>query len=671
MVVAIIIFYEFLGITFWAHPKPTKINWCIMKTHLLILFLALFLIPMTIADTSIIAPAVAKTENGFVGTTVDITVKASIGEGHVFMDTNPLTEMDMQSSTQIASKKAFEITEKNQNNYDIYYIVHSDALIIGGPSAGASLCVATIAELNNWKLNRSVMMTGSINPDGGIGKVGGILEKINASHSKNISCFLIPSGERYVELPYNNTNINNTNINNTVDALKYGKKLGITVIEVKSIDDALYYFTNHKINKTEYKDNPLIKLKYNNIMKKLSDNALNLSENKYNEIGHKLNLQNNNLNNSELQDLKNKLNSSKININKSKDLYLNKSYYSATSKAFGALIILEDIETILNYQNSTNKTEKEEYTKNYLSEVQKDIDYDISLANNKVITKNNIELIIASKSRIYESNKTMAKAWEEYNKGNLLNSLNYASYAKLRAKSGMWWISLEKSINMDETNIYDTPTSNILNQNKILNENDFKNLAVKYIDDSNNLVAHASTELPPEMLIDAQSNLIEAKNYYNNGEYLLSISKSIDAKVYSTTYFSYMGDVDYLRNISRNKINQVGARGVIPISALSYYEYSYSMDNRMSEVYYLKYSIYYAQLTNDIINVIDDSQILINPNYNQNNNDNNDNNNTTNILINILSNNKFKNPILFMVALILGLICGVFIGYFINIVNRQ
>ncbi|ABR56950.1 conserved hypothetical protein [Methanococcus aeolicus Nankai-3] len=631
-----------------------------MKNRLLILFLALFLtIPMNIADTSIIAPAVASSENGFVGTTVDITIKASNGEGHVFMDTNPLTEMDIQSSAQIASKKAFEITEKNQNNYNIYYIVHSDAPIIGGPSAGASLCVATIAELNGWKLNRSVMMTGSINPDGSIGKVGGILEKINASHSKNISCFLIPSGERFVELPYNN-NTNDTN--DTVDVIEYGKKLGITVIEVKSIDEALYHFTNYKINKTVYKENPLIKIKYNNIMKKLSDNALNLSENKYKELEYKLYLQNNNLNNSELQDLKNKLNSSKINIDKSKDLYLNKSYYSATSKAFGALIILENIETILTYHNSPNKTKKEEYTKNYLSEVQNNIDYDIKLVNNKAITKNNIEIIIASKSRLYESNKTMEKAWIEYNKGNLLKSLNYASYAKLRANSGMWWLSLEKDITTGET-IYNTPTNNILNQNKVLNENDFKGLAIRYMGDSNNLVVHASTELPPEMLIDAQSNLIEAKNYYDKGEYLLSISKSIVAMVSSTTYFNYMGDVDYLRNISYNKINQVGARGVIPISALSYYEYSSSMDDKMSEVYYLKYSIYYAQLTNDIINTVDNNQILINHNSKQNNGNNNSNNNT---IITIISNSKFKNPIIFMVALIMGLICGIFIGYYAN-----
>ena len=40
------------------------------------------------------------------------------------------------------------------------------------------------------------MMTGMINPDGTVGPVGGILEKIMGANSKGIKVFLIPSGSQ-------------------------------------------------------------------------------------------------------------------------------------------------------------------------------------------------------------------------------------------------------------------------------------------------------------------------------------------------------------------------------------------------------------------------------------------------------------------------------------------
>ena len=156
------------------------------------------------------------------GAPINIDVKVSNGSGHVYMDTMPMTQMDMQGSARIASKVAFDITGKNQNNYDVYYIVRSDVPVIGGPSAGATLCVATIASLNNWSINKNVMMTGMINPDGSVGPVGGILEKIKAAKSMNVDYFLIPHGERYVSAGIGE--------NDTVDAVEYGKEMGIKVI---------------------------------------------------------------------------------------------------------------------------------------------------------------------------------------------------------------------------------------------------------------------------------------------------------------------------------------------------------------------------------------------------------------------------------------------------------
>lgn len=627
-----------------------------MKKYFL-LFLVI-LIPISYADVSIVAPAVSETDYGYVGTPINIDVKVSSGSGHVYMDTMPMTQMDMQGSARIASKVAFDITGKNQNNYDVYYIVRSDVPVVGGPSAGATLCVATIAALNNWTLNNNVMMTGMINPDGSIGPVGGILEKIKAAKSKNVDYFLIPKGERYISA--------NIEGNNTVDAVEYGKEMGIKVIEVKSIDEALYYFTNHKIVEKNYSANLVKESIYKNMMQSLSKKVLKSAKNNLNNVENRLYYEskyNTRLNYDLKSELISKIKTAENNIIIADNLYLNKSsYYASTSKAFGALITLEYINNTLNYIDSDDGNE---YIKEYLLNVQKDIDSKKETINNQKMTEDNFEYIMASKSRIYEADELMSNAWKSYYDGKPLEALNYGSYAKLRAKSSIWWLNLYK--NNDKSNNKHNNDTN--GNNKYINEGDLKYLAQEYMDNSEVVVLYSTMVFPNIITDEAQKNLDDAKKYYNKKEYLLSISKSIDAQVYATTSLNFMEDKGYLINIARKKINKAESYGnLIPVSALGYYEYADSFNDSITKILYYKYSMAYAQMDMDILKIKSENNAI----YSSNNTFIEDKESTSiahikhsNNIECSNSNNFIINSLLYGILILFGIFCGIIIGHYI------
>jgi uncharacterized protein len=200
------------------------------------------------------APAVSKTPDGrLVGVATDFVITVAPGSGHVYVETWPLSEVDMQASARLASQTAGKVLGVDMSKYDVFIHIKADSPIIGGPSAGGTMTVGIIAALEGWAVNPKVMMTGMINPDGTIGPVGGILEKASAAHSVGAEVFLIPEGQRiqYVQETQKREIGGIVEINTQtkkVDVVQYAKeRWGLTVLEIKDIYDAVYYFTGHRI----------------------------------------------------------------------------------------------------------------------------------------------------------------------------------------------------------------------------------------------------------------------------------------------------------------------------------------------------------------------------------------------------------------------------------------
>ena len=105
---------------------------------------------------------------------------------------------------------------------------------IDGPSAGALMTIGVLAASRGETVRSDAAMTGTINPDGIIGPVGGIAHKIEGAAAAGKKLVLIPAGIRFGT---------NMNTRKKVDLIKHGKKLGVTVRPVLDIYTAYKLMT--------------------------------------------------------------------------------------------------------------------------------------------------------------------------------------------------------------------------------------------------------------------------------------------------------------------------------------------------------------------------------------------------------------------------------------------
>lgn len=194
----------------------------------------------------IFVPAV---DNQGKGVPVKLKVEALPGEGRILVNINQiLFWLDTQQSIRLAKEFAEKYTNSNLSKVDLIYTIETDAQLIEGPSAGAALTIATIAVLENKEINKSVMITGTINPDGTIGPVGGILSKSNAAKEIGAKLFLVPKGQG-IQTNYKPVQeckrlgaFTYCKIEYVPERVSVSESAGIEIREVERIEDALKYF---------------------------------------------------------------------------------------------------------------------------------------------------------------------------------------------------------------------------------------------------------------------------------------------------------------------------------------------------------------------------------------------------------------------------------------------
>jgi len=183
------------------------------------------------------------------GVITKLTVEASPGSGRTLTDIdNLLFWADTQHSIRVARKVAENITGKSVENYDIVYTIEANASLIGGPSAGAALSIATIAALQGRKLRDDVMITGTINHDGTIGPVSGIFDKAKASKDAGATIFLVPllQSEGVVYETKEHCDVFGSTEICTAETrpkkVNIAEESGISIKEVESVREAMSYF---------------------------------------------------------------------------------------------------------------------------------------------------------------------------------------------------------------------------------------------------------------------------------------------------------------------------------------------------------------------------------------------------------------------------------------------
>lgn len=180
------------------------------------LLVATLLAPAAAAQTSVMASetvqvnalAVGQTPEGLRGSAATVQVRALEGEGHVFVETRPLAQTDMQGSARLAAQVAAATVGESREAHDLQVVFRSETNVIGGPSAGAVMALGMSVALWNlrhpdepWRLDSGVGVTGTINPDGTVGPVGGIPEKAEGAAEAGLETFLYPAGQTHAVSP--------------------------------------------------------------------------------------------------------------------------------------------------------------------------------------------------------------------------------------------------------------------------------------------------------------------------------------------------------------------------------------------------------------------------------------------------------------------------------------
>jgi len=201
--------------------------------------------------TAIVLAVKGDTGEGEIG---HVIVQITPGEGRILANTNPFVEPDTQMSVETAVVAALDFTGKLPDGMDFIVTFDTNATLIGGPSAGGAISIATLAALEHKEVRQDVAMTGGIDENGNILPVGGLVEKITVAAKQGIKTVLIPDGQGNITV-YETTKetqtigdyqyVRITIVPKKIDLIKYGQDaLNIKVREVSTIDEAAGYLLN-------------------------------------------------------------------------------------------------------------------------------------------------------------------------------------------------------------------------------------------------------------------------------------------------------------------------------------------------------------------------------------------------------------------------------------------
>jgi len=516
------------------------------------------------------APAVSKTPDGnLVGVATTFVITVAPGSGHVYLETWPLAQVDMQASARLATQIAGKVTGKDMSKYDVFVQVKADTPIIGGPSAGGTMTVGIIAALEGWSVRNDVMMTGMINPDGTIGPVGGILEKASAAASVGDKLFLIPQGQRIQVVQETKKRsiggiIQITTTSKKVDVAQYAKeRWGLEVKEVADIYDAVYYFTGHRLPKPQVPPTITIDTSF------LKDDAQSDYQNTtdyYNKVLKEL--KNSNVDYATYSTLKQALDEAKGIIDEAKDDMDSGMYYSALSKDFQARIVIRHVQWYMEANDPQDIA-------NILNRVQEEINSTEAFVSNLTIRGYTmLQAIAAAEERVEEAKSSLQEGWKYFYNSDYWDAIDDAAYAYERAQTARFWAELGERFAGGE----------------VIDRESLKDTARNYIDESDLIATYIESMYGNVVGNDLTSTIQQAEEYYDDGKYSAAIFTAMEARVRGEVFLDTLAidnmtilheKLEEMKNAARTAIGLAQENGIHPLLAIAYYEFaeSYEREN--------------------------------------------------------------------------------------------
>ena len=519
-------------------------------------------------SVTITAPAVQRTSSGLEGVLSYITVYTQEGSGHIYIDTWPLVEVDIQGSARLAVRTACEVVGKDWNQYDFFITVRSDSPIIGGPSAGGAMTVAVIAALENWELSQDVVMSGTINPDETVGPVGGLYQKAEAA-AQTADVFLVPEGQSTIMVeeqeqvqvgPF--TYI--TTSEKEVNLVEEGKKMGIEVKEVYDIRDAVYYFTGKVIEQPQTNGEPI----NTDFMKSYTQKELEETQKEYTTTAEKVR----SYTGKYKDDLEDLLGPASEEIENAEKANKSGEYYTSMNASFVAGLYINYVDNLYSYFTGETTDEIFASLGDYLNQLQ-----DQSRSENPH-GMTALQCTAAAQKRIFEALNSLQQGQEKED----LDYIYYASYAERRGENAEFWLNLSKEYQKGDE-ITDTT---------------LESAASSMMNTAQLSLVYASSILPKSnVLQDAQNSLEKAEDEFMDTAYAASLFSALQSKVYSevaliayTTDQNITSRVQRARERASSSIESSRKQGIEPVLAVTYYELAQSLDSPIESLMYLRYA---------------------------------------------------------------------------------
>ncbi|MBI2548815.1 hypothetical protein HYW21_05690 [Candidatus Woesearchaeota archaeon] len=557
-----------------------------MRAFLIVLFLALlatgmlFVLPQEKTQQGHMK-LLAVTELGdtFQGSPADVYLEIQPGNGRIFIDTFPLTKLDTQISTRFAKEIACRTAEVDCSTKDFFYTIRAESGIIGGASAGAALTVLTVALLEDYPIDESVAITGTINSGGFIGPVIGLTAKIDAAAQEGITKVLIPKG-RAVPTPLlevNLTSINDTVSNETSekvtsiipqlpqeeDLYSYAAAKGITLIEVTTLHEALQEVTGKSLLDS-LEENITISPAYQSTMKEI---ALRLC----NRTDVFLDKAQGSINESFLEAARNQTTQSTV-------LFTQGQYYSAASLCFGANIQLQYL--LYQQENMTYQEIFDQATK-----IDSYVDgYQRTFATYELTTITDLQAFIIVQERLQEADDYLQETLAGLNRNDFASALYNLAYAQERMFTSLLWGTF-----------FEVPGTEFNLEEEKLEASCLAKLAeaeerYQYV-----------TVFFPQLGENSRKNLAQAYEDFNQHDYAFCLFRASKAKAETDFLLSVISlRDDLLKELLQEKLEQAKRsilkqqkQEIFPILGYSYYEYALSLQETdpLTALTYVDYAL--------------------------------------------------------------------------------
>lgn len=524
--------------------------------------IVLLIIPAVFAQEGTIRLlALSELSNGSnTGMVADLDLKIVQGNNKVFLETFPLTKITTQVSLRLAQQVACKELDIDCSDKDFFFTIRAMPGIVGGPSAGSAAAVLSASLLGNLKLRNDTAITGTINSGGIIGPVGGVKEKMEAAASAGMKRVLIPRGTK--EIGDNTTN-------STTDLVAYGKQLGLEVIEVSTLGEALHEYTGKDF--THITGELVLESNYLDTMKQVAQDLCErtnsiklLLDNKRSNISNTTNLEDNAANMS----------------GRAQDAFAVGQYYASASFCFRANV---------NYKRALalqrNWAEKQ-LAKALLELRALTVNFSQEVDAKQINTITDLQTYMAVKERLFEVEDAFVEIVQDLN--DTKTNAERLAYAEERLFSAATWARFfdgkSEQLKIDTKSLRDSCTAKISEAEERIN----------YVQ-----------SFLPTALRDSRRELDKAYQDLSTSNYTLCFFKAAKVKAEADVILNLVGveekELDDLLklklDIVKEAIMKTQLKGIFPIIGYSYYEYATSLTD-LDKYSSLLFSEYALELSN-------------------------------------------------------------------------